>query len=230
MSHSGALRSVRLRTRPDGLVWFRNDTTDYPTMVSCFVDGFHLPAMALGANPVILDLGVNAGYTIVDFKRRYPDARIVGVEMDLGNFEIARRNITGLTNVELINAAVWVSDGEVTYDTTAQLDAFSVSAQASNPYTSARVMAIGLPSLLKRYGVARASFIKMDIEGGEKDIFMAPNLCWLNQVDQISIELHGTIEPEIVKQRLVDFGMEVADSDKHWSTVRGWRNTNPKTA
>jgi FkbM family methyltransferase len=192
-------------------------------MVSCFIDGYHRPARPLPPCPVIVDLGANVGYTAIDFKDRYPDARVIGVEMDATNCAIARLNTAGLPMVEIINSAVWTSDGQVLYDATANADAFSARGADGQATNLVSVPAITMLSLFRQSGISRASFVKMDIEGAEKQLFEAEDLEWLNQVDQISIELHGTFDASFVKERLVAHGMEVCDSTRHWSTVIGWR-------
>jgi hypothetical protein len=39
-------------------------------------------------------------------------------------------------------------------------------------------------------GFERVSLLKIDIEGAEAVVFNAPNLSWLDRVDNIAIELH----------------------------------------
>jgi len=93
-------RCVRVHPRVLGHpVWVRIGTTDYQTLRNTVVSQYHLPlqplavdSLQLGAKPVILDLGANAGYTVAHFAAVYPTARIVGVEMDAENVRLAQRN------------------------------------------------------------------------------------------------------------------------------------------
>jgi FkbM family methyltransferase len=164
---------------------------------------------------------------MIDFKHRYPDARVIGVEMDASNYQLASRNIRGLPKVELVHAAVWIADGRVAYDPTTSSDAFSAQVPSEQQRDMATVSAVTIQSLFTRCAIVHASFVKMDIEGAEKCLFEDGNLDWLYRVDQISIELHGSIDPAFIKQCLTNHGMNVTDSNRHWSTVLGWRGTAP---
>lgn len=217
---------LRLRYKPESVnhpVWFRNKTTDYATLVSCFEKGYHRPVRALSDRPVILDLGSNVGYTIIDFKYHYPNARIYGVEMDEKNFSLCQKNLAGLSDVEVIHAAVWYEDTQVEYDTDAAADAFRVG-QNSQFTKKKTVPAVCLPTLLSRWGLDYVDYIKLDIEGAEKQLFELGNSNWLKRVGQISIELHDTFPAEKMHAVLQQHGMRSELSKLHWSTVIGWRD------
>jgi FkbM family methyltransferase len=63
---------------------------------------------------VILDLGANIGITVADNARRYPGARLIAVELDPENAELARLNTAPWADrVELLQGAVWTEDGEI---------------------------------------------------------------------------------------------------------------------
>lgn len=223
-------RPVRLRYKPRSPVWLRNGTTDYPTMVSCFVHGYHRPTHALPPRPTILDIGANVGYTLIDFKHRYPDARLIGVEMDARNHALALRNIEGLAGVELLQAAVWCEDGEVGYDASASADAFAVGAGPAAGATRVQVPALTMATLMDRYAVARADYVKLDIEGAEKALFEAADLGWLQRVGQISVELHGTLAAGELAAILLEHGFQTLKDGRHWNTVVAWRSPSARAA
>lgn len=213
-------RPVRLRYKPAGDVWMRNGTTDYPTLVSCFVKGFHRPLRPLPDQPTIIDIGANIGYTLIDFRHRHPDARLIGVEMDADNHALASRNIEGLGNVQLLHAAVWCEDGEVCYDAGANADAFSVGSAGA---AQRSVESLTMATLLDRCAVERAHYVKLDIEGAEKELFDRGDLGWLQRVDQISVELHGTLEARELIALLREHGFHAVKDSRHWDTVVAWR-------
>lgn len=216
-------RAVRLRIRPGGQVWFRNGTTDYATMVSAFLDGYHRPLRPLPPEAVILDLGANVGYTMLDFRFHHPRARIVGVELDARNLELARQNVDGL-GMELVHAAVFHRDGEITYDAGAAFDAFQARAVGGVALTpSVTVPALSVNTLFSQLGIALADYVKVDVEGEEKELFLEGDLAWLDRVGQIGIELHGGITSEDVAAVLRARGMRTQPSPRHWSAVLGWR-------
>jgi FkbM family methyltransferase len=217
---------LRLRYKVDSNqypVWFRNQTTDYATLVSCFEKGYHRPVHPLPAHPIILDLGSNVGYTIIDFKLHYSDARVFGVEMDEKNFNLCKKNLAGLSDVEVIHAAVWYEDAQVEYDADVAADAFTIG-KTTDASKKKAVPAFSLPTLLARWGLDHVDYIKLDIEGAEKQLFELGDSGWLERVGQISIELHDTYSPEKMADVLKKYGMKSELSKLHWSTVIGWRS------
>src|SRR5262249_21333726 len=110
---------VAIRVRPLGgaTFWLRPGTTDALMIRDTFRDNHHPPPDEIRDPRWIVDLGANIGVTVADNARRHPRARIVAVELDPGNAESARRNTQPWADrVEILQGAVWTSDGEVAYD------------------------------------------------------------------------------------------------------------------
>ena len=47
---------------------------------------------------------------------------------------------------------------------------------------------VSIPTILREQSIERFDLVKMDIEGGEKDVFAEPE--WLNNIDNLTMELH----------------------------------------
>jgi FkbM family methyltransferase len=75
--------------------------------------------------------------------------------------------------VEPANLGTWASTTVVTHATT-------------GPDT---IQAFDVPALLERFAIERLDLLKIDIEGAEREIFLAEDLGWLDRVDCIQIEL-----------------------------------------
>lgn len=216
---------VGLRVRPLGgrTVFARPGTADPATLCDVFRYQYHLPPTELPEAPVILDLGCNCGYTVVHYKHLHPDARVLGVELDEDNLAVARRNVEGLRDVEVVHAAVSDRDGFVSYDKRAAADAFRVAtllAGASVPVTTVR--ALSPPSLLRRYGLSRVDFAKIDIEGEEVKILdAAADLDWLDAVHSLNVEVHGgrAVCDELLAT-LERHGFSAWKDDHHWSAIK----------
>lgn len=159
----------------------RAGTTDAVTLELVFGLRSHLPPVPLTMPaPVIIDLGANVGFASADLAARYPKARIVSVELDPANAAMARRNLQG-TACEVVNAAIWTSDGTISFGGDTE-DAFAVG-KGTNSAPS-----VTLTTLLDQRGLARADFVKMDVEGAEWDLLHMPG--WLDRVDAIALEVH----------------------------------------
>ena len=213
---------VHLRGAPGRKIFFRNNSTDYATLLDCFFSGFHRPNRPLPSNPVILDLGANAGYAMVDLYFRHPGSRIFGVELDSRNVQVAVRNIKGL-GMDIINAAVFYKDGEIEYNTVSSFDAFKIGAGETSSSTQIKVQALSIGTILRKFDIRHVDYIKIDIEGAEKDLFLLGDLSWLDVVDQINVELHDSFEAKVLIKLLQDRGFKAKQSAYHWASVIGWR-------
>lgn len=149
----------------------------------------------------IVDAGANVGYSVLWFRRRYPEARIVALEPDPENFAVLAANCGHLPGVTLLQAALWGADGEVRIETrnregrdlrswgrrTAALDLADAG--------TVPVPALSPRSVMERAGFSEIGLFKMDIEGAEKDVFEAPDASWLDQVGVLTAEFHDRFRP-----------------------------------
>lgn len=216
-------RTVRLRALGGSAVECRPGTTDADTVWSTFCGLYHLPFVPVRSGGSILDLGANIGLTTADLKTRYPTARVVAVEMDEDNVAAARRNLSRLgLNCELIHAAVWTWDGEVAYGGPAE-DAFSVAGASGTAPASRTAPAVTLETLFDRLRLDRVDFVKMDVEGAERQLLQRPAQ-WLSRVGAMHVEVHAPDNVEAVAAFLRSAGFESSRDERHWSAVRAWRS------
>jgi FkbM family methyltransferase len=187
-------RPLALRLQPLGqTVYCRPGTSDAFLIAELFL---RREAEKLLRSPIprdgrVLDLGANIGLTMALFAARWPDARILGVELDPGNAEVCRLNIQPWRDrCELLVGAVWDREGEVHY-TGDSAWALHVSVRGSRLRTPAFTM----PSILGRLG-GRADFVKMDIEGGERRVLRTLGQ-WSGNVSAMRVEIH---EPYTAKE------------------------------
>lgn len=191
---------------------------DVWTLKYTFMSEFHLPPMQLPERAVILDLGSNVGYTTAHFAYMYPFARVIGVEMDAHNIDLARHNTAPFgTRVELIHAAVWDRDGVIEYDGNSDDDAFTVSTTPGvrKPLTARSVC---LRTLLAERFIDRIDYVKMDIEGAEATI-LAGDMSWAACVRSMKIEIHPPATREYCSTVLEQYGFRTWTDTNHWDTV-----------
>ena len=222
LSSGNSQCGVRLRGAPGKLIFFRNKSSDYATLLDCFLSGFHRPTRPLPNNPTILDLGANVGYAMVDLYFRHSNARIFGVELDARNVEVALENIEGL-GMSILHAGVFHEDGEIEYNSTSSFSAFKIGRGETSSSTQIRVQALSVGTILRKFDIRHVDYLKIDIEGAEKDIFLLGDLSWMHVVDQINIELHGTLEASALIKLLQDRGFKTHQSMHPWPSVNGWR-------
>jgi len=147
---------------------------------------------------LILDLGANVGYSSVDFACRFPTARVIAVEPEPSNAAILRRNTAGLPTVDVVEAGVWPTAGELVV-TDVGKGKWGARARAT-PETGAveigggPIRAVTVQELLERAGEPFADLVSVDIEGAELELF-SEHTEWVDCVGTIAIELHDRFRP-----------------------------------
>lgn len=170
-------------------VALRPHTVDRQVWADTYTGRYHLPPKPFNPSTV-LDLGCNIGLTIAHYQVIWPDAKIVGVEMDHGCAELARLNVPGVT---ILERAVSGSSGLGSYNPDARSDSFSLGGSGQE----VQVYDLGT-TIVDAFGEGvTVDFVKMDIEGAEWDVFSDGS--WVDLVDALLVELHDSgTSPEIV--------------------------------
>jgi FkbM family methyltransferase len=161
-------------------VELRPGTTDEQIFHEAFVKQFHVPPETISP-ATVLDLGCNIGLTVAHFEALWPDADIIGVDLDADNCVVARRNCR---RARILNVAVSAISGTQTYSGE---EAWSFRL---DPSGDRAVEARTLDELTDLLG-GRADFVKMDIEGAEWEVVKAPGE-WPERIGSLLIEIHGT--------------------------------------
>ena len=148
--------------------------------------------------PVILDCGANIGLSSIFFKKTYPKAKIISFEPDDFIYKTCQENLNafGFEDVQLINAAVWKSDGFLNFLSDQSLGGMIIS--NDEDYSGSKVPAIDL----NNYLVEEIDFLKMDIEGAELDVL---HHCQdnLHLVKNLFVEYHSNVEKPQELQKLL---------------------------
>lgn len=205
-------RAIRMRSLGGASLLCRPTRADIFTFKSTFLGGYHLPPHPLPRHATILDLGSNIGYTVADLAYRYPSARVVGVEMDARNYDLAVRNTAHFgPRVQLIHAAVWTDDGEIAYAGEHD-DGFQVTAGAPNA-GQLSAPAKRIETIMAECGIQRVDYLKMDIEGAEAAIFEHPG--WLDRIESLKVEIHPPARRDAIARILDSAGFRCRDASDH---------------
>jgi FkbM family methyltransferase len=151
---------------------------------------------------VVIDAGANVGYASLWFAARFPQAQIVAIEPDRGNFRQIATNCRGLDRIGLIEAALWSHDGTIGLQTSTKegmlpamaLQTWETGAAEAGENTRP-VPAVSVTSLKKHFGIDRIDVFKIDIEGAEREVFGAGDRSWIDEVRCFIIEVHEFFRP-----------------------------------
>ncbi len=144
--------------------------------------------------PLIIDAGANIGASAVYFAYSFPKAQVVAIEPERSNFELLEANTAG-TTVQCIHAALAAKQGQVDVVDTGEGNwgfrtAGSGDAAIAGGKSAETVGCVTINDIYKSQSPRCAPFmVKIDIEGGESDLFSA-NTEWVAKTPLIIIELH----------------------------------------
>jgi FkbM family methyltransferase len=174
-------------------IFLRLNSSDVATYEDLFSkDDYHFAVQKPPAT--IIDAGANIGLASIKFANRWPDATIVAIEPEAGNFRLLKKNVAAYKNVIPVQAALWNRSGRIRIiDTGLGNWAFMTRAQSSPEVqagsTEHEIQAMTMDELMDVYQLDTIDILKIDIEGAEKEVF-ADTSAWIEKVNAIIVELH----------------------------------------
>ncbi len=169
-------------------VYIRKGTTDILVFNQIFIKKPYKFTQSFKA-PFIIDLGANVGYTILNFLKNYPDAEIVAVEPDEGNFDILKMNLKSYKSVQLFKTAIW---SRITFLKVFDIkgEEWGIQVKKCKKSDPAAFKAIDIKTILKKFKKEKIDILKIDVEGTEGVLFRENYKSWLNKTNVLIIELH----------------------------------------
>lgn len=141
----------------------------------------------------VLDLGGNIGIAALYFASRYPGAQICTVEPIPENLSILKRNIElNELSVRIVPAAAGAQDGRTAFELAEDPRQHSKAVFEEGRSVGARVIEVdvlSVPSLMQLMEWQEIDLLKIDIEGGEREVLGA-SPPWLTKVRVIIGEGH----------------------------------------
>jgi FkbM family methyltransferase len=162
-------------------------SSDMLSWTQVFRDKQYEPVVDLIKNKLspltILDCGANVGYASAYFKENLPNSIILALELDTDNFNILKHNFSGLA----WNSGVWSKDLatlEVCKDYRDRKEWSYYAKESSIGAISSHT----IESIRKHMIWDKIDILKIDIEGGESEVFKDDS--FLEHVEIIAIEIH----------------------------------------
>ena len=141
----------------------------------------------------VIDAGANVGFTSLYLQQSFPGAFYLAIEPDEKNMEQLQKNfkLNGLKNTELHLCGLWSSDHWLQINRNAdEGKEWSYYVTASDKSTNLK--GISLSTLLDKTEFPFIDILKMDIEGGEKELFSKEETISpvLKKIRFIAMEIH----------------------------------------
>jgi FkbM family methyltransferase len=173
-------------------------------------------ALKVGRQPLIIDAGANIGASTLYLADSWPEARVIAIEPDRDNLELLCSNTSGFPQVTCLHAALAAQSGEMLLVDPGQghwgMRTLPTDKVLAGAIVRDRIPAVGMQDLLRRYSSPCSPFLcKIDIEGGEKDLF-ADMTGWIDLFPLLVIELHDWLLPGQSTSR--NFLREIAMRDR----------------
>ena len=190
----------------------RPGTSDLFVLIEVCDWGHHRVGPGLAAPRTVLDLGAHIGITLAQFAHRYPQARIVGVELDAENAALARENVAPWgERIQVDHCAVAATRGPVRYRHEPGEEWAHAIAEDGNVEVTAKTVD---DLLAQWFPDQELGLLKMDVEGAEREIIAAGG-AWAQRTRVLEVELHGDYEPPEARSDLARLGFTVTDAVGH---------------
>lgn len=137
----------------------------------------------------IVDAGANIGLASVYFANRWPDAWIIAIEPDPENFQILLENVRQYPRIIPLQAAIWKKSERLNIFSPG--DAWAIQTKEAR---DGSVQGFTIHDIMKVHGLQRIDFLKMDIEGAEREVFESHEE-WIGRIGSIAIETHDRFAP-----------------------------------
>jgi FkbM family methyltransferase len=212
-----SVSGFRLRALNGNYVFCRTPGSDINVFSDTFRRQYHLPPTDVTPIRKILDLGSNIGLTMAHFACMFPDAQILGVELDSKNVELCQRNIAAYSDrCRVIWGAVWNEPGRLYYSGDAEWGFHVTPGQESTQFVDACTM----QSLIQQLG-APIDYVKMDVEGAES-VLLRQAEDWIRDVRCMKIEVHEPYTVEDCVEDMRKSGFRAVVDDRRPACVIGY--------
>lgn len=192
----------------------RYQSSDVDVFYQIFIEEEYSGLKNLDASKLIIDCGANVGYSSIYFLNKYPEAHVIAVEPDTENFKLCQKNLAPYgERVTLINSAIWShKTGLVVYNY-GEGNEWQTQVKECEAHETPDLFATDIQSLLERFNAQQSiDLLKIDIEGAESVIFAQNYQTWLNNVQNLVIELHSQECENIFFQAMSAYEYELSTS------------------
>jgi len=174
--------------------WGRFQTSDSHVFNQMFIEREYDSLRYIRDPKLIVDCGANVGYSALWFLNKFPEAHVLVIEPDPGNFELCQKNLRPYgSRVTFVRAGVWPRETGLVVVRGEYKDGreWATQVRECRPGEEPDIAGVEIDRLLKNSAFQRIDILKIDIEASEEKLFSENYEPWLRKVKNIAIELHG---------------------------------------
>lgn len=191
-SRPGELYSIRAPDLP-AEIWLRAGSSDLMVFQQVICSGE--TDFDLGTQPrLAIDAGANIGLSSIVIAARYPNCTVVALEVDDENFAMLCKNTAPYRNIIPKKQALWSETGFVKISNP-DAEAWAFQVVKSEATEKGAIAATTVDQIANEAGFQSIDLLKVDIEGGEYELFRNGPPVWLSSVKTLAVELHDRFRP-----------------------------------
>jgi len=162
-----------------------------------------------------VDAGANVGLTSAYIQSFYPEAKTICLEPSSNTMARLKCNLElNSMNAKYYEKGLWSSDDTLYADNSFR-DKQDWSFRLTNvPNGGEKIEVISMGTILSENEINTIDLLKVDIEGGEKELFEDPKIDeWLSKVQVIAIEIHDEFDcREAIESKIASSGFTIEHS------------------
>lgn len=175
-------------------IYLRRNTSDFSNFLQLFINQEYAQCFHHIKPKVIMDLGAYIGLSSLYFANRFPNAKIICVEPEADNYQLLKLNSRPYPHIIALQAGIWSHKTRLKIVRQAGGDWGNIVAEASES-DSNTINALAINDLVELYEIDSIDFLKVDIEGSEKQIFSYHTDSWIDRVLAVACETHDRFIP-----------------------------------
>lgn len=163
----------------------------------------------------IVDAGANIGCVTLYLARSFPEAQLISLEPDSGNYTSLEYNIklNNLNSVTPLQKGLWGVDCTLAPSFDFR-DAREWSFRFAPSRSNTGIPGISIPTLMRDFAMPGIDVLKIDIEGAEVILFDKDRtqIDWLNRVRYVAIEIHDSHARSNILDLLKEYGFAIVST------------------